>query len=262
VIDLNELKKSYEESEMFYPNYNDVITAIDRALAAESERDELKAKIADAESFLSFEQSENERLKSKLAGRDKARAHVEWVCEHANHRWPDGGGRRFQSEQEANEFIASERNFSGHDTVSRVYTKQPKPVEPVQASEPLGFTAEDKQWLTGFFKREINSSEIDSNTYYGGDTTPEARQRNAKRQQQNRNDVVMFTRMLSAVESPVTPNKAEVPLDQVMVPKQLLRDYRELIEGKKLHVLEELVLVYGIDALLDEPLPPLKDDEK
>lgn len=62
-----------------------------------------------------------------------------------------------------------------------------------------------------------------------------------------------------SASEPVTANKAEVPPNQVMVPKQLLLQYRELIESSsRIRPLEKLVLVDGINDLL-EPLPPLKD---
>lgn len=65
---------------------------------------------------------------------------------------------------------------------------------------PILLTMEDRSWLVDWCKGQIRSNELDSKTYYGSDTTPEAIDRNSARQDENRANVIKFNRLLKVFE--------------------------------------------------------------
>lgn len=62
-----------------------------------------------------------------------------------------------------------------------------------------GLNNEDREYLISKFEEDVRANTIDSTTYYGGDTTPEAIARNDARQRACLEDIVRLKRIISAL---------------------------------------------------------------
>lgn len=100
-----------------------VVELIDRLRAAETERQELRH----------AQNSLFDRLSDLTAYKEAAENQkpVQWVCELSSNPWPDGGGTRRDTKEDALKYINSDSNHCKYDTVSPIYRL------PVQADNPV-----------------------------------------------------------------------------------------------------------------------------
>ena len=66
----------------------------------------------------------------------------------------------------------------------------------IGAQQLTPISVDDKQFLIEWCEQQIRSNILDAKTYYGGDTSQEARARNHERQDQSKKDVVKFQRLM------------------------------------------------------------------
>lgn len=120
-------------------------------------------------------------IRALIAERDELRAYkeaaekqepVQWVCELSSNPWPNGGGTRRDTKEEALKFINSESNHCKYDTVSPIY-RLPVPADkPAVTNDDMALLASgmDQPWcMRECVRKLIEAAEIllDRKSYDG-----------------------------------------------------------------------------------------------